>query len=663
MGKAIGKAITLAGDEVVVTFESATLTEDIELRLTSILLQMDGGAEYKPSKMTTASIGCLTDGFELMNISVGRRTDVKIVNTTQGRVLFQGIVVPNSLDQSVSGINDNITIECVDGIGFAQYYNYERVGEFTQDVMEILTIKEIVLSIASRLGINKVAFPSTVIIRNPITGAETSQFELLKLDEINFFSEQTPWVEENTLGLDVRYSPYAITNREALNKIAESFRMTWVQVGDVLLLRDDIGDGMYQDLLSGVEVSVNNDVIAIEEESFRDGDCQISTIAKNGRVTLTHQPEESISVIPDAFDKKYLTVGSEEYLSYNGEGKKTFVASLKSQSFLAVNALHKGYMCQFVAWNDVPTWTYSVGSGSANEVTVYDKNAAVYNDSWSTAIRIVSSSDDAPGAVLLHVRGIFRKGVVVSGNTYLYPELEFVVQDGLEPGYPSEAEKRDCYLWVAVTVGGLYYDIRTNTYTAEERKMLMTLYENGDYLLSADNATSATTRKNIPILHDGIVNFIIYNRAAGQDLGWKFGFIKKLDLRLKRGYALELQRPNVEYAGDFSSAHNVEVTLPIDMYHTLSASRFGTMIHGTDYREQGAIDLLFAAEGETISMPQRIYRQSNPGDGLLYTVCIDDKNNSVVAYDSFSSPLWNGKKNAVGIEQDIINNSIRLALV
>lgn len=662
MGKAIGKAITLAGDEVVVTFESATLTEDIELRLTSILLQMDGGAEYEPSKMTTASIGCLTDGFELMNISVGRRTDVKIVNTTQGRVLFQGIVVPNSLNQSVSGINDNITIECVDGIGFAQYYNYERVGEFTQDVMEILTIKEIVLSIASRLGINKVAFPSTVIIRNPITGAETSQFELLKLDEIIFFSEQTPWVEDG-FDLNIRYSPYAITNREALNKIAESFRMTWVQVGDVLLLRDDIGDGVYKDLLSGVDVSVNNDVIAIEEESFRDGDCQISTIAKNGRVTLTHQSEESISVIPDAFDKKYLTVGSKEYLSYNGEGKKTFVASLNSQSFLATNALYKGYMCQFVAWNDVSTWTYSVGSGSANEVTVYDKNAAIYNDSWSTAIRIVSSADDAPGAVLLRVSWLFRKGVVVSGNTYLYPELDFVVQDGLEPSYPSEAKKRNCYLWVAVTVGGMYYDIRTNTYTAEEKKMLMTLYENGDYLLGADNATSATTRKNIPVLHDGIVDFIIYNRAAGQDLGWKFGFIQKLDLRLKRGYALELQRPNVEYYGDFSSSHNIEVALPIDMYHTLSANRFGTMIRGTDYREQGAIDLLFAVEGEPISMPKRIYRQSNPGDGLLYTVCIDDKNNSVVAYDSFSSPMWSGKKKAVGIEQDIINNSIRLTLV
>ena len=657
MGKAIGRATTLSGDEVVVTVNSAEIADDIELMLTSVSLQMDGGEGYEPSKITTASIGCLADGFALMRLCAASDAKVNIENKTSGKMLFVGHIVPNSLNQSVTGINDSITIECVDSVGFAQYVNYALLSP--ANGFQTVTLKNVIERIAKRIGIANVALPSTILISKE-DGVTTSNIEFLTLSEAVFFSSEKPSPDAVTPEGYLSREPFASSCREALELISSSFRMTWVQRGDTLFLYDDVSSGVYYNLDTKVAV-VQSRPYSIDEESFRTGECLVSTTAKTECVALSHTKEDEINVLPDAFDKNFLQTDVYEYKEYDDEeddNKKVFAVYLKSKLYNAyIHTDSYADSCHFVAWNSVPFWKYSVGAGSANEVIVYDKNAAVYNEKWSVAIRVKSSPSNTKLKPLLELKPPYCHSVAKSGNMYLYPDIEFDVANSVIDIYPADVEKKDCYLWVAVKVGDLFYDIKSNSYTADEKRLLLTLHKDGRYTLGVDNASPMYYRQNIPITIDGSINFIIYGMA--QDLRWEVGYIRKLNLLLRRGNALETAQPSVEFYGDMLAARRLEVSLPIDLYYTLGEKTFGTVIDGVDYREKGVVDIKIGGK----TMVQRIYQQSNSSDGLIYTVNVDDKKNSVVAYDKFTSSLWSGEKKAVGIEQDVINNSIRVTLL
>lgn len=64
-----------------------------------------------------------------------------------------------------------------------------------------------------------------------------------------------------------------------------------------------------------------------------------------------------------------------------------------------------------------------------------------------------------------------------------------------------------------------------------------------------------------------------------------------------------------------------------------------------------------------MTMPHYIYRQMNPGNGLSYTLKLNDEHNSICIGDRFTSVLWDGDKTVVGIEKDIIDNIVTVTLI
>jgi hypothetical protein len=667
MGNLTGNAVTLCGDEVQVVFsKEGDFPYDTVLRIVGIHMQMDGGEEYVPSRTTTASVTCLTDGAELLLSMIDEAVSVVIANTTRNKVLFRGWVVPNSFTQGVSGVNDVVTIECVDSVGYAQYVHYSRVGdddEFADKGFQALTLRQVFERIAGMIGAQKVAIPNSVVIRNPESGAITTAFEKMTLREEYLFASSVPSPDITDAVSRLSYMPYAMTCREALEMIAESLRMTWMQVGDTLYLHDDVGSPMYIDLATGMAAATRVE-LEIGEEDVRDTACNVSTHSHYSMVTLHHEKVDEIAVVPDAFDEQFLSVGVNEMEVYDGKDDKTKILATRLDSSIYAAPYHNAAInASFVAWKEVKGWT-------DNGVFVYDRNTAFGDGSWSTAIRLWDISPNAEGLKkMLSIKPHFPLSAVMSGTTYMYFDVDFVASNKGIPEfgylYPKNEEHKVCYLWAAVKVGGLYYNIKTNDYQEEEKRFLIMFDSEGDYVLKLDNASVGYDRRNIPLLREGEVEVIIYSRNTN-DLGWNIGFFTKFNVVLRRSYAQEKPLPAMERYGSYEAGKDLDVTLPIDLHYTMAAKRWGTVIDGVDYRANGEVKLFFRqgyAAQSTMPMVQRIYAQANKGDGLIYELGIDDRNNSITALDSFACAMWDGAKSVVGYAQDVLDNKITLTLI
>lgn len=658
MGSLIGRAATLNGDNIVVTFGSKHIDSTEELMISSINIQCDGSGDYTALKITTASVAVVTDGLALIESLTRVTTYVTIKNESKGSILFNGYVVPNSLNQSYKGVNDVITIECVDQLGYTQYLNYTQSSP--DNGFAVLTIAEVVTSIATLVGITTVAVPGSVALRNPDTGARTTSFTQLTLSEELFFAQSLPDISViNDDSEALSYMPYAKTCRQVLEMISESFRLTWIQVGETLYLYDSVCQPSYKNLSSGVFIFAKQPT-EISEESLRDGDCVVSQLPGYSRIKIKHESVDEINLLPDPFNQEYLSDFGQVYQTYESDSDDDTIiraTRLFSELFYFPSfTSSSGLECTPVAWKEVQGWRGIQGT------LLTDRNDVYKNGGWSTAIKIRDTGEDTSRRVMMSLNLPYMQATVASGNTYIYPEIEMTVSKN-DRLYPYKDEQQSLHLWASLEIGGMFYDIKANSYSSGVSRFLMTISKNGDCVLSLDNASVGYNRKGIPVKHGGPVCFTIYSRA-GQNLGWENAWIKKLKLNLRRGYAEERILPPVEYYGTFTEpGKDLDVSLPIDMYNTLSKNRFGTIINGVDYRSSGKIELLFSNGGEEMTMPHYIYRQMNPGNGLSYTLKLNDEYNSICIGDRFTSALWDGDKTVVGIEKDIIDNIVTVTLI
>ena len=445
--------------------------------------------------------------------------------------------------------------------------------------------------------------------------------------------------------------------------------MTWVQTGSTLYLRDSAGMSSYRYLNSTATIMSKNDMV-VTEDSFCGNDCLISQLPRYSRVKITHDDVKEINLLPDPFDQEYLHDIASAYVDYGDDGSNddavVRATRLESDLFYFPSFVHTNLIdCTPVAWKEVQGWR-NLG------VLSFDHNDVFKNGGWQTAIRLRDTTNDSQKHEMMSIQFPYMQATVASGNTYIYPEIEFTIEPripSVERIYPYKDKKSSAYLWASLEIGGKYYNIRSNDYSTTLSRFLIIFYSNGDYVLDVDNASVGYTRKGIPVTREGPVCFTIYSRG-GQNLGWDNAWIKNLKLNLRRGYAEEAVPVLTEYYGTFTGAgKDLEVSLPIDMYNTLSSARFGTVINGVDYRgsgnhrDSGRIELLFLHQGEYMTMPHYIYQQMNSGDGLSYTIKINDEHNSVGMGDRFTSGLWNGTKVVVGIEKNIIYNIITVTLI
>ena len=677
MGELIGNAVTLSGDEIKVVFsKNGDWPQELAMRLTSITLQMDGDEGYSPSRMTTASIGCLTDGVALLRSINNSDVSVAITNVTRKKILFKGFVVPNSLSQSVSGINDVVTIECVDSIGYANYVRYRRVEDDNELVpagFQAMTLRAAVERIASMIGSPNIALPRSVVISNPATGESTDKFEELVISEEYMYSQNTPSPNITDFAGWLSYMPYAMTCREALDMIAESFRMTWVQHGDMLYLYDNICVTRYDNLATGFAEAPRN-AVEIAEDDFDSTSCNVSTCARHSFVRVHHDRVDKISLIPDIYDRNYLAAGVNELQFSDGDqdGSRVVATILDSAACsIQFNPLASSYVySHFVGWFDQSGRRLSSGT------FFYDNNVA-WGDSntWNVAVKLVDVAQESSGPngseQLLAIKKHFLLSSQATAGLSIYFDIDFVASAKSTPEvgwlWPKNEENIACYLTAMLKVGGQYYNIRTNKFQDDASLFYISIYSDGSYILCSSNASPMHDRVGIPLTRDGEVEVIIRSRNA-LNLGWKIGFLRKFDVHLKENVAQQAVRPSTEEYGTYMPGKDIDVTPPIDLYYKLAPKRFGTVIDGVDYRAtNGSIELGYKQEptaSSPISLAKRIWLQYNFGDRMRWEIPLRDEANAITPLDAFTcAPLWDGRKIVTGYIKDIINNQVTLTLV
>lgn len=683
MGKYIGHTSNLEGDDILVTFESDSMPDDQELSVVSIAIQMDGGGgEYHPIKYTTASIGLLADGFELIELFRHRYVRVSVVNESTNDILFYGWVSPNNYNLALTGCNDVYAIECVDTLGFGQFEPYVVAGYSPR----VLTLGEIAARVSDIIGAKDCYMAASISLRREVgrnadetvTYARTRRYDLMTLCE-TYFVGKTPEVMPDGL----TYGPTSMSCYDVLSMIAESLRLTWIQVGDSIWLYDclqavEAGETEWFNVASNEfpdSVILVDTVHNITEDSFSAGESQISALPRYSLVSLERAPVEEMDCTPDLFDNKFLTREGniEVYDSPNQSGMKIAVQELISGLY------------------DLHSNTY----GNARIIAV----SGDYGTDWG--YEPAWPFDDA--TTLLRIQAPMSPDAVITGSLLArklrYPvliqprdsvcfilEMEAKFSNNTESLHPRDLIDGRKNVYVSLKVGNMYYNPSISGWQKDFCALhLLTDAKKNDwvrvsilYFMTGDGSVYAPSfgvksywdigARNRPA---GEVEFGIH---AGPAQGWNVMWVRTLRLRAVPTLTVDndtrrIARADTQYKGTWSFLNAAPtVSLPIQNDCTLAEKWWGAVIDGEDYysgllSEDGAYTLDIRSGDKDRSMLDRIEALTNFGDGIEYVLPMNDEHNRIKVYDVFACPsLWSGYKVAVAIERDVLNSSINITL-
>ena len=228
MGIKSMRFLNMEGDTIVVSFSGDNVAQGELIPAESpVILQMDGGGgEYKAVKYTTASISIVCDGLQHLDLYTAEPLAVKVLayNDTTDTTLFSGYVSPNTFNQTITGVNDTLTIECVDCLGIAKFVPYRR--SISEEGFRLITLSELLLSMGTSLNVNKILLSDFISIKSGDEQRETSIYQALELSESYFFSSST--LPQTLPDGNSSFDPLAVTIYDILSAVAESFRATWV---------------------------------------------------------------------------------------------------------------------------------------------------------------------------------------------------------------------------------------------------------------------------------------------------------------------------------------------------------------------------------------------------------------------------------------------------
>ena len=336
MAEKKGTFTTLDGEQIEVIFSGSSVSPGtLVMGDAPVILQTDGNAnEYAAVKYTTASVMCYGYGLGLRDLFAQNPLDVRvrIVSSTRGE-LFTGYVSPNTYNQSITGINDAVTIECVDYLGIAQYVPYQRNDSFAA-----YTLGEAIMRTINLIDSNCYIYLQRFLrLVNGTNTFETIHYSKLILSDAYFYSSPTePPAAHSSYGLS--YNSAALSCAEVLEMIAESLRATWVQVGAKIYLIDyyalSQGYAVF-DALRGSPTSLP-EAIEVTAEAIADTNVTMSVAPKIYEVSRSNS-RGSLALLPDLFANNTLTPsGQRVILTRNaGEGKATRYVVQPLDSFVA----------------------------------------------------------------------------------------------------------------------------------------------------------------------------------------------------------------------------------------------------------------------------------------------------------------------------------------
>lgn len=656
MGRLTGQARCLEGQLVTVTFTADEFQDGALPPIVSINTQMDGGGEYSPLKQTTASIGCLVDGAELMRLCVSEQpVSVIIENVELKSVLFKGYVVPNSYNQALSGVNDTITIECVDGLGYAKYVNYERGETFS-----VMTLADVFVKVIAALDINDVRIAHDVGLV-AYDGSRSSHYDKLTLSDNLFYNSINP---EDIDG-ELLYEPVAMTLEEVLTMIAESLRLTWVQIGDALWLIDDIkiagGDRVCYRQPNGFVAFAGNEH-DLDEESFAATTCNVSSLPHYSRVVINHTEGSSRAIQPALFEYSHLRRAGEVYTENvtDSEGEVTAraiyqeLASMTYDVILDNHAMVVGYK------------TYDAEETVSREA---------YNESWETCLRLTPDPENPVAIPVARCKRQYCGAIVPNAGRGIKIDLEIDVSLTDAKWWPHNvhdfADGRvfgDLRLEVKSinSVGtARYFNAYSAKWQAEQHSNIIYFIDGSTYVFSGSAGTidaMIMSGNVIPSVWDGLgegtIEVTLLARG-GKNTGWKAVYIKRFDVVEAEFRTWSREYPNPtskkEARGQWKLNEVQEVSLPIDNYYYMADKAFGNVIDGVRYKQ-----ILVAGE----KLIDRVWNQVNHDDRLMWEMALRDEANVITPLDAFTcAQLWSGRKIVSGYARDIINNSITLTLI
>lgn len=686
MGSLTGKAVTLEGQLISVILAADEFEEGGLPSIAGISIQMDGGGEYAPIKITTASIEFLTDSREIIDICrLDYPISVSIINDTKQEHLFKGYVVPNSYNQPMTGVNDIHTIECVDCLGYAKYVAYEQLN--AAKGFSAISLSNIAVRCLQLCGAGgrkeRIMLPNTVRVTRDVYSAPA--MDSIIIGEDTFFNSRLPALAT------MDYRPQAKTCEEVLAMIAESLRLTWVSNGlDVYLidaLSASVGDVPYYDALTHDAATLSTTRV-ITEDSFAPGASNVSSLPRISMTEIEHSRADEVSVMQDPFDETTLVKDGAYKESYNATVdaySRVISVPLRSKiydTYLSAQSGEDGnappVYSQFVAWRENKSVVPSPGT-----ITFLD-DYAWGDGNWNIALKMC---DTEPQTVreLLRRKIQFStpvigepRGLTKNAARVLQIGAEVVIaklnegekdSDGSKGAFikaqlwPQNAESIDCKLLVSVIVNGLYYNPSEREYTAEQAIFAVNIYKDG----TASWAIYGLDDKmeGIPIPNSGTIELVVYSNG-NYDAGWDVAWLKQLTLVIRSdSLALreDLARPSIERTGLWLLNRTQRVSLPIDIYYYLTNIPASTDKLDNDYH--GRPTLYYLVDDENLSAVEYIHRLANVGDRIMYELPINESTftSGISPYDAFACDLWNSWKVATGYTRDVLNDKIILILV
>ena len=615
MGSLIGNAVTLCGDKVQVVFMADEFEDGALPPIVSINMQMDGGSgEYVPLKATTASVGFLVDDLQVLKIcSLDYPVAVSIDNHATNKTLFRGYIVPNSYNQQLTGVNDEVTVECVDCLGWAKYVTYRKSASSA-----VVTLKDVFARACTELGIAEVRIANHVGLR-AVGGYELANYELLTLSENTFLHDIYPYYDGSG---NLEYGPVERTWEEVLKMIAESLRLTWVQVGGVVYLVDEVEIAATPAYYRNYRGFASEEGVAHEivEGDFASSACNVSTLPRCSQVVLVHEQREAEKVLPELFYRGGMTPTGDsiEYLT-----------------------TEDGY----VARRKVYTPIYDTTNTYLYAYKKYDDpdNRPIYDDSWEFYQRIGPIYNGLPEEyTILQARALYRGAVA--------PTVESRIRLNISIGKGEPWNKEDfkyeediLYLRLSATREGVkrYYNAQTKSWNDElvDNRLI--------FDISGENYHFDRVIGNEIVVGEGgtiDAEIIVKNDA------WSyFLHIKDFSIEVVAP-PLEKRKKN-ELKGTWELRRTQEVTLPID----IATGGWGNLIDDRWYTE-------IIVGGK--SVVDRVWAQANLGDRLMFQAPLRDEANALSPLDAFTcAQLWSGRKVVDGYTRDVLENTITLTLI
>ena len=681
----------MENDTILVTFSGDSVADGELIPAPSpVVLQMDGGGgEYSAVKYTTASVSILCDGVQHLDLYAVAPLAVKVnvTNETTDKVLFLGYVTPNTFAQPINGVNDTLTIECVDLLGISKFIPLD-IG-----VDKLFTLAEVFAAIAERLGVAEKWYVCRHVRLTSGDGSRsTVDYHKLTIPSRYFYEDVSPSpVGQGAVSL----LPNAMTIFDALKMIAESFRSTWIQIADTLYLFDEVTcreQGATPYIGHSGWVATLGGTKELTEESFAASSSQISVLPKYSMVSLARKSAKEIALLPPVFDNKLLTLGDDEWKYRDNKGDSdetlTVVQSLDSQ------------VCDMR--RDFGFYSYATLTPPKTRAWSDAWEIATWGDEhqWTNYLRLPANND---GSALATIAMTIKPEYVTALPERAVIGLRFKINAAFSQDttrmYPYKLKDSGLFrlrakFKVTKPDGSVLYYNEFGEYWQEQSRMIGLTFPT--YLASewretyimaffSDGTESAQRYPVDDIMAIGIpggkIEVELYSSPSDTD-NYDVCYIKALELQAVvlpdvRAVNAKDAAAEVEYLGTYDYNNTLEtVTLPIDVRATFGDKYFGTVIDGEELlqsRATGAnvlsskrweVQLAFDnGKGGKLSMLERIDAMTRCGDGMEYELELCDEHNS--AYSplmKIASSAWQGGKAIAGYSRDIANSLIHVTL-